>query len=90
MPSPPDLVCRGFDPLDARVVCRTLGLGLYGVVVATSVFGPGTGRIWMSDVACTGFEATLLECTSRAGQACTHAMDVGIRCSDTPPGLREC
>ncbi|KAL4436061.1 hypothetical protein ABPG77_005509 [Micractinium sp. CCAP 211/92] len=77
----------GFDPLDARVVCCTLGQRSYGAVVATSVFGAGSGRIWMSDVACTEPEATLLECTSRIGQACTHAMDVGIRCSDTPPGV---
>ncbi|KAL4422483.1 hypothetical protein ABPG75_008680 [Micractinium tetrahymenae] len=81
-------VCsRGFDPLDARLVCRTMSLGAYGAVAAAGTFGAGAGRIWMSDVACTGSEATLLHFASRTAVGCTHAMDVGIRCTDAPPGV---
>lgn len=48
-----------------------------------STFGLGSGPIFLSDVHCTGSEATLLDCrhtTISLGSYCTHSRDVGVRC----------
>ena len=58
-------------------------MSLAGSQVADrSHFGEGTGRIWLSDVACTGTEKALIDCTSsRGANSCTHAQDSGVWCS---------
>ena len=45
-------------------------------------FGVGTGRIWLSNVQCTGRERALMICTanSSAVNVCTHGQDAGVRC----------
>lgn len=48
-----------------------------------STFGLGSGPVFLSDVHCTGSEATLLDCRHTAialGSYCTHNRDVGVRC----------
>lgn len=48
-----------------------------------SVFGPGSGPVFLADVHCTGSEATLLHCPHTAislGSYCTHNRDVGVSC----------
>ena len=47
-----------------------------------TVFGEGTGRIWLDNVQCTGSERTLTNCTasSSGNNSCTHEQDVGVRC----------
>ena len=42
----------------------------------------GTGRIWLSNVQCTGSERALINCTvsSTGVNSCTHAQDAGVRC----------
>lgn len=77
-------ICRrGFGAVDASVACRQLGEGMNGTVLRSGAFGPGSGAIWLSQVACTGNETRLEDCRSRGwGHApkCSHAMDVAIRC----------
>ena len=45
-----------------------------------SFYGPGTGPIAVSSVACTGAETRLIDCTSSTPSRCTHAHDAGVRC----------
>jgi hypothetical protein len=48
-----------------------------------STFGLGSGPVFLSDVHCTGSEATLLDCPHTIialGSHCTHNRDVGVRC----------
>ncbi|KAJ8264189.1 hypothetical protein GJAV_G00146240 [Gymnothorax javanicus] len=43
---------------------------------------PGSGRIWMPYVNCTGSESTLNDCERGFGaMACDHSNDVGVVCS---------
>ena len=46
-------------------------------------FSSGTGRIWMSDVQCTGSERVLANCAAslNASYSCTHSQDVGVQCA---------
>ena len=46
-------------------------------------FGEGYGRIWLSNVTCSGTERILMNCTSsslRNNTDCTHEQDAGVRC----------
>ena len=45
-------------------------------------FGQGTGRIWLSNVQCTGSERRLSNCTTifNGTGSCSHAQDAGVRC----------
>ena len=45
-----------------------------------AAFGQGSGEIFLSDVACSGSETKLSECTSRDGSRCSHSEDAGVRC----------
>ena len=51
-------------------------------VLAQFQTSPGSGPIWLDQLACTGEESGLASC--RANQIgvhdCTHAEDVGIQC----------
>lgn len=52
------------------------------LVVEVLSFGEGTGRIWLTDVECTGNERELRNCTATLNEtsSCTHAQDAGLRC----------
>ena len=46
-----------------------------------SFYGPGTGPMAVSSVACTGAETRLVDCTSSTPPSyCTHAHDAGVWC----------
>ena len=47
-----------------------------------TVFGEGTGKIWLDNVQCTGSERALINCTanSSGNNSCTHGQDAGVRC----------
>ena len=68
-----------------QVVCRQLGCGpsLSHTAKYRRRFGPGVGRIWLDDVACSGKEKSLEQCPHRFwGQHnCNHAEDVAVVCA---------
>uniref|UniRef100_A0A3B3WX11 SRCR domain-containing protein n=1 Tax=Poecilia mexicana TaxID=48701 RepID=A0A3B3WX11_9TELE len=78
-------VCNdNWDINDARVVCRQLACG---TAVSLRQFAEGTGQIWLDEVACTGNETYLTEC-SHSGfgvHNCAHSQDAGVICSEQPP-----
>jgi len=60
--------------------CFTCGAG--GTPYYNSFFGPGTGPIYLDDVACTSRANQLLECSSRPilVHNCDHLTDAGVGC----------
>ncbi|XP_028399552.1 uncharacterized protein LOC114522963 isoform X3 [Dendronephthya gigantea] len=73
---------KGWDFSDARVVCRQLGYP--GAVNALQSNAPsGTGRIWLSYVACTGEEGNIGSCSHNGwgNQQCQHNEDAGVKCT---------
>ena len=53
-------------------------------------FGQGTGPILMDNVACTGLETGLVNCTfDNHTSDCRHSEDAGVQCS-SPPTTGEC
>ena len=48
----------------------------------TSLFGPGFGNVYGTNVQCTGNEQRFTDCTfSQDVSSCTHANDAGITCN---------
>ena len=76
-----------WDSLDARVVCRQLGLGSYGTTLTGSSVTDGKGTIWLDNVRCTGTETRILSCQRNlvGNHNCGHHEDAGVRCYGTPP-----
>ncbi|CAB1341567.1 unnamed protein product [Coregonus sp. 'balchen'] len=72
-----------WDIKDAEVVCRQLGCESANQVLSKAHYGPGSGTIWLDDVACTGSEGYLTECLHRGFgiHDCSHAEDAGVVCS---------
>ena len=73
-----------WDLTDAHVVCRQLGY--YGGATAVrrlAFFGQGSGPIYYDNVACTGNETHLADC-SHPGigvENCAHNEDAGVVCN---------
>ena len=55
------------------------------IAVARATFGQGSSTvpIHLDDVACTGRERTILECTRTQTHNCFHTEDAGVRCNQT-------
>ncbi|XP_051976517.1 deleted in malignant brain tumors 1 protein-like [Xyrauchen texanus] len=76
-------VCdKGWDLLDAAVVCREMGCGDVIDAKTGAYFGQGSGPVWMSDLQCVNTESTLSECTSGGWRTgiCIHEKDAGVIC----------
>uniref|UniRef100_A0A4W5PTM5 SRCR domain-containing protein n=1 Tax=Hucho hucho TaxID=62062 RepID=A0A4W5PTM5_9TELE len=71
-----------WDIKDAEVVCRQLGCESTNQVLISVQYGPGSGNIWLDDVACTGSERYLTECPHRGvgKHNCDHSEDAGVVC----------
>ncbi|KAL0992697.1 hypothetical protein UPYG_G00096940, partial [Umbra pygmaea] len=70
-----------WDMNDAKVVCKQLGCGIAVSAKVGAYFGWGSGRIRMNNVACTGSESTLTECSHLRYFNCHHGKDAGVVCS---------
>jgi deleted-in-malignant-brain-tumors protein 1 len=68
-----------WDLNDARVVCRQLGFQDAEAALEDNEFGPGTGPIWLDEVACGGCESSLF---SLGIENCNHSEDAGVRCTN--------
>ena len=73
-----------FDIDDAEVICRQLGFA--GADATDFSVPPGTGEIWLDNLACTGDEDMLLDCDSNGigSHNCGHGEDAGVVCRGTP------
>ncbi|XP_055567958.1 deleted in malignant brain tumors 1 protein-like [Falco cherrug] len=74
-----------WDLREAKVVCRQLGCGTALSAPRESKYGEGQGQIWLSDLNCTGKEASLTECEAKAwgDNVCNHVEDASVECSGT-------
>ncbi|NWX94002.1 DMBT1 protein, partial [Nothoprocta pentlandii] len=89
-----------WDLNDAKVVCKQLDCGTAVSAPGSSLFGQGSGPIWLDGVRCLGTEARLTECPAKPlGQhGCNHVEDASVTCtgiSNTPKlrlvdGMNEC
>ncbi len=70
---------------DARVAC--VQLGYYDGIKALqgNDVPDGTGQIWLDQVACTGNEQFLSNCSHNGwgSHDCSHSEDAGVNCSST-------
>ena len=72
----------GWDSTDADVFCRQIGYPGAEFSYGLAEFGQGSGTIQIRNVACTGTETDIRDCTfsTDANIACTHSEDAGVRC----------
>lgn len=64
-------------------IIKTVNTLIVDANVSTG-FGPGSGTIYGQNLACTGNEQRLSECTyDMDASSCTHANDAGVICSRT-------
>ena len=72
-----------WDINDARVVCRQLGFPDAEAAYQGGYVRDGTGRIWLDNVNCRGYESSLSSCShiGWGNHNCDHSEDAGVRCS---------
>ena len=71
-----------FDTRDANVVCRELGYQGAAEFFCCASYGQGNGLIWLDDLACTGTETSVYNCTHNGfgNHNCEHKEDIGVKC----------
>lgn len=76
----------------ASVICQMLDkTGGLAVPLHKTVFGPGTGKIWLDDVTCKGSEDDIRFCnhTGWGKGNCKHFEDATVLCADENPCERQ-
>ena len=73
----------GWDLNDANVACRQLGYKYAVRALQGAQVRPGTGKIWLDNVYCTGREESLASCyhIGWGNENCGHIEDAGVECS---------
>lgn len=78
-------ICNAYwNTQDANAVCRQLGFS-GGLAITTARFGKGVGVTWMNNVACSGSESRIQDCSFSGWGAseCHHSRDAGVVCKGT-------
>ena len=72
-----------WDIRDAKVVCRQLGCGPALSADGSSVFGAGSGPVWLNRVKCRGNEIHLWDCphSLKNHTDCSHRQHAGVTCT---------
>ncbi|XP_011669711.1 scavenger receptor cysteine-rich type 1 protein M130 [Strongylocentrotus purpuratus] len=80
----------GWSQEDANVVCKQLGFpdpaAYFFEITVWKFFGPGTGSTLLADVACTGEEASIMDCSAHStgiSPSCTHEKDAEVQCLES-------
>ncbi|KAI4872547.1 hypothetical protein NFI96_003104 [Prochilodus magdalenae] len=73
-----------WDIRDAQVVCRQLGCGPALSADGSSVFGAGSGPVWLNRVKCRGNEIHLWDCphSLKNHTDCSQRQHAGVTCTD--------
>ena len=66
---------------DGSVVCRELGYGLLSRITKQSHFGTVPAVFAMDDVACTGSETRLRDCSHNTADNCGGGEGAGVVCT---------
>jgi deleted-in-malignant-brain-tumors protein 1 len=76
----------GWSSFDARVVCNMLNFTSYVCAVssATTVFGQGTGPVWLTNLRCSFYDTHLDQCdvVPQNINPCQHYEDAALICQD--------
>ncbi|XP_053957246.1 uncharacterized protein LOC128862566 isoform X1 [Anastrepha ludens] len=75
-----------FGLKEAQVMCNSMGF--YGLpTIVKSIYGPGSGPIWLDQVSCYGNETSLDQCShwTWGEHNCNHTEDVGLKCTAGVP-----
>ena len=64
-------------------MCKQLGYQQASRAITGAAYGQGSGPIWMDDVACSGSESNIYDCSHRGWgkHDCTHSSDASVQCS---------
>ncbi|XP_072253899.1 uncharacterized protein marco isoform X2 [Leuresthes tenuis] len=68
-----------FGTTDGKVICKMLG---FQSVLSTFTAAPGTGKIWLDELKCTGAESDIFDCPHNGVgiHNCNHDEDAGLHC----------
>ena len=72
-----------WDLRDAEVVCRQLGFPGANSAPQRAHFGQGIGQIWLDNVNCAGYEASIKNCQHSGWgmHNCGHSEDASVICN---------